>query len=286
VITPADGPLVALVLSRIRVEEKLILAALAARGLAHVTVDDRRLAVRLDDPPPRWDIVLNRSLSAQRRLLVSELCQLWGLPVINRVDVVRTCDDKIATSIALQRDGLPAPITAIALSPAAGPDAIESVGYPAIVKPVNGSWGRMLARVNDPDAAEFLLAHRQASASPQLRVIYAQEFVRTPGRDIRVLVAGSQVIAAAYRESAHWAANRALGATMRSCRLTGELEKLAIAAATAVGGGVVGVDLLERDDGLLVNEVNSAPEFAGLAETCDVDIGDALVSYALAEAGG
>ncbi|HEY0804707.1 MAG TPA: lysine biosynthesis protein LysX [Pseudonocardiaceae bacterium] len=285
-ITPADGPLVALVLSRIRVEEKLILAALAARGLAHVTVDDRRLAVRLDDPPPRWDIVLNRSLSAQRRLLVSELCQMWGLPVVNRVDVVRTCDDKIATSIALHRDGLPVPITAIALSPAAGSHAIESVGYPAVVKPVNGSWGRMLARVNDPDAAEFLLAHRQASASPQLRVIYAQEFVRTPGRDIRVLVAGSQVIAAAYRESAHWAANRALGATMRSCRLTGELEKLAIAAATAVGGGVVGVDLLERDDGLLVNEVNSAPEFAGLAETCDVDIGDALVSYALAEAGG
>lgn len=280
------GPLVALVASRVRVEERLILAAMAARGLVHVMVDDRRLSVRLDDAPPNWDLVLNRSISAQRRLLVSRLCEAWELPVLNSAEVVQTCDDKVATSFALYRRGLPIPATAIGLSPDGGRGAIESVGYPAVVKPVNGSWGRLLARVNDEYAAESLLAHRQALPSPQLRVIYAQEFVKTPGRDIRVLVAGRQVIAAAYRVSAHWAANKARGATMHCCRLTDELGKLALAAAEAVGGGIVGVDLLESDDGLLVNEVNGAPEFAGLAETCAVDIAAELVSYALERVGG
>jgi [lysine-biosynthesis-protein LysW]--L-2-aminoadipate ligase len=271
-------PVVALVASRMRLEEKLVLAALDTRGLTAVVVDDRALAARLDDPAPRWDVVLNRSLSAQRRHVVGQLCGLWDVPVVNAPDVIRTCDDKVATSIALHRRGVATPVTAVGLSPDAGIDAIESTGYPSVVKPVNGSWGRLLARVNDQDAAEAVLAHRFAAPSPQLKVVYAQEFVRTPGRDIRVLVAGGHVVAAAYRESGHWAANRARGGVMRACPVSVELEKLSLAAAEAVGGGFLGVDVLERADGLLVTEVNGTPEFAGLADTCEHDIAGALVS--------
>jgi len=261
-----------------RLEERRVLAALTARGLTPVLVDDRQLAARLDDPAPRWDAVLNRSLSAQRRHVVGQLCSLWDVPVVNSPDVIRMCDDKVATSIALHRHGVATPVTAVGLSPDAGLAAIGSTGYPAVVKPVNGSWGRLLARVNDQDAAEAVLAHRFAAPSPQLKVVYAQEFVPTPGRDIRVLVADGHVVAAAYRESDHWAANRARGATMRACPVSADLEKLSLAAAEAVGGGFLGVDLLEKADALLVTEVNGTPEFAGLADTCDTDIAAALAS--------
>lgn len=277
------GPLVAVLASRVRLEERLLLGELERRGVRHVHVDDRRLAVRLDGERPPWDVALNRSISATRRLHVSRLCEAWGIPVVNPSRVVATCDDKLATSLALRSCGLPIPVTAVALSPEAGREAVEAVGYPAVLKPVNGSWGRLLARLNDADAAEGVLAHRAALPSPQQAIVFVQRFVETPGRDVRAVVVGDRVVAAAYRCAGHWVTSTARGADTRPCPVTAELEELCLRAAAAVGGGALAIDLLEAPDGrLLVNELNSSMEFHGLLQATGADVAGSLVAHALA----
>jgi [lysine-biosynthesis-protein LysW]--L-2-aminoadipate ligase len=276
------GQPVVVVASRVRIEEKLIARALELRGVAFRYVDDRRLTMCLGQPGPCWGVVLNRGLSATRRLLVSRMCEAWRVPVVNSVQVVQTCDDKVATSLALAGAGLPIPPTTVGLSPEAGLEAIEAVGYPAVVKPVNGSWGRMLAKVNDRDAAEAVLAHRRALPSPLHGIVYAQRFIRTPERDIRAIVVGTRMIGAIYRCRPHWITNTAASAEPRPCPVTPALEELCLRAAGAVGGGAVGIDLLENADGqLLVSEVNSAMEFHGFVQATGADVAGALVEYAL-----
>ncbi|HEY7200955.1 MAG TPA: lysine biosynthesis protein LysX [Candidatus Dormibacteraeota bacterium] len=275
-------PVVAVLASHVRLEEKLIFRALEARGCPLVHVNDRRLSVCLDGARPEWDVALNRALSATRRLEVSRLCEAWGVPVVNTSQVVATCDDKLATSLALLRRDVPIPPTAVALSPDGGRQAIEAVGYPAVVKPINGSWGRMLAKLNDPDAAEAVLHHRRALPSPAQGIVYAQRFVDKPGRDVRAVVIGDRVVAAMHRRSEHWVSNTALDAEPVACPITPRLEELSLRAAAAVGGGALAVDLLETAGGeLLVNEVNSSMEFHGLVRATGADVAGRLVAHCL-----
>jgi [lysine-biosynthesis-protein LysW]--L-2-aminoadipate ligase len=284
-VRPAPGP-IAVVASTVRTEEKLIFRALEARRVPYVHVDDRRLAVRLGDRGPAWSAALNRALSATRRLEVSRLCEAWGVPVVNASRVVATCDDKLATALALAGAGLPIPPTAVALSPDAGLAAIEELGYPAVLKPINGSWGRLVSKLNDRDAAEAVLAHRRALPSPQQGILYAQSFVSTPGRDVRAIVVGGRVLGAIHRCSEHWIANTARRAEPRPCPVTPELEELCLRVAEAVGGGAVAIDMLESGSGaLLVNEVNSAMEFHGFVEATGADVAGCLVEHARALAG-
>ncbi|MEU3947671.1 RimK family alpha-L-glutamate ligase [Streptomyces sp. NPDC029526] len=274
-----DGGPVALIASRVRFEEKLLLEAFRRRGAAVVVIDDRTLCHRIGDPAPAWRAVCNRSLAGTRRLEVSRLYEALGIPVTNSASTVAVCDNKIHSTLVLHRAGLPVPDTAVALTPAAGGEALRRVGLPAVVKPVNGSWGRGLCKINDIDAAEAVLALKETLPSPQQQLVYAQEFVRTPQRDIRVVVAGDRAVAAVHRTGEHWIGNVSRGARTSRCPLTPEIEDLALRAAKAVGGGLLGVDLLESDDGrLLVNEVNSGVEFRGAA------VGDESTARAIAGA--
>jgi len=283
----ARSAAVALLASRVRVEERWLLAALERRRVAFVHLDDRALSARIgsERERPNWDVVLNRSISATRRAAVSRLCEAWDIPVVNSSGVVTTCDDKLATTLALDRAGVPVPPTAVALAPDGGLDAIESVGYPAVLKPVNGSWGRLVSKLNDRDAAEAVLAHRRALSSPPHGIVYAQQFVATSGRDIRAIVVGEDVVGAVYRSSRHWVRNTAQCGEATACPLTPQLEEICLRAAAAVGGGALAIDLLESDqDGLSVSEVNSGMEFAGFSRATGVDVAAILVDFALMRA--
>jgi [lysine-biosynthesis-protein LysW]--L-2-aminoadipate ligase len=277
-----SGASVALVASHVRHEEREIIAALERRGVPCERIDDRRLVFQLGEPPPRYRVVLNRCISQTRRLYLSRLFEAGGVPVISPSRVIATCDDRVAMHLALATAGLPLPPTAVALAAEHGVDAIESVGYPAVVKPVGGSWGRLVARVSGRDAAEAVVEHRAALRSPQHGIVYAQAYVDKPGRDIRVLVVGDRVPAAMYRRSDHWVTNVARGAQVEACPVSAELRDLALRAAASVGGGAVSIDLLETQAGeLLVNEVNSLVEFRGLAAATGVDVAAELVDHAL-----
>jgi [lysine-biosynthesis-protein LysW]--L-2-aminoadipate ligase len=231
------------------------------------------------------DVILERSLSTARGLYTLRLLELAGLPTVNRYATAATCADKILTDAALRAAGVPQPRARVAYAPEAALQAIEELGYPAVIKPVVGSWGRLLARVNDRDAAEALLEHKETLGSFQHSIVYVQEYIAKPGRDIRAFVVGDETIAAIYRSSPHWITNTARGGQATRCPLTPEIDELCRRAARAVGGGVLAVDLLEDPDrGLLVNEINHTMEFRNSIEPTGVDIPAAIARYVMAQA--
>ena len=275
---------VGVLMSRVRVEEKLLLSELASRGVQVERFDDRRLTLDLTDPSSiaRCDVVLERCIDHLRALYALRVLNDWNVPTVNTYEVANSCGDKLLTSAALVAAGVPTPRTVLAFTPQSALEAIESIGYPVVLKPAIGSWGRLLARVNDRDAAEALLEHKVTLGSFHHGAFYIQEYVRKPGRDIRAFVVGDETICAIYRDSPHWITNTARGGVATNCPVTPEVADLSVRAARAVGGGVVAVDLLESPDGLLVNEVNYTMEFRNSIDTTGVNIPARIIDYVLA----
>jgi [lysine-biosynthesis-protein LysW]--L-2-aminoadipate ligase len=265
----------------VRPEEKAILAAAEARGVAVRRYDDGETTFGLERPDGLPDLVLNRSVSHTRSLYATRYFAHYGVPTINSPDVTELAGDKIRTSLRLFERGIPTPRTVVALSPEAALRAIEEVGYPAVLKPAIGSWGRLMAKVDTREEAEQILEHKAALPSPVHSVIYVQEFVKKPDRDLRALVLGDEVVAAMYRRSSDWRTNAARGGSTEPAEVTEELRSLALRAADAVGGGVLAVDLMESPDGLVVHEVNPTPEFKALTAATGVDVAGRIVEYAV-----
>lgn len=273
---------IGVLLSRVRVEEKWIFEALEKRGLDYDRIDDREVKFNLDSPGEwaKYDVILERSISFGRGLYATKVLNAWGIPTVNMASVAETCGDKLATSAALQRAGVPQPNVRLAFTPESALAAIEELGYPVVLKPVIGSWGRMVSKVNDREAAEALLEHREVLGNYQYQIYYVQEFIRKPGRDIRAFVVGDETIAAIYRTSPHWITNTARGGEGSNCPVTPELNAICLAAAQAVGGGVLAIDLLEDPDrGLLINEVNHTMEFHTTVPTTGIDIPGLILDY-------
>jgi [lysine-biosynthesis-protein LysW]--L-2-aminoadipate ligase len=273
---------IAILLSRIRVEEKLLLQIFEKRRLQVDIVDDREVIFDLHqrDNWRQYDVVLERCVTQSRALAALRILNDWGIPTVNHHRVVQVCGNKLETSSALIREGIPSPRCKIAFDPESALRAIEELGYPAILKPAVGSWGRLLARINDRDAAEAILEHKEILGTYEHSIFYIQELINKPARDIRSFVVGDETIAAIYRYSSHWITNTARGGRAENCPVTPEIDRLSLAAAKAVGGGVVAVDLLETQEGqLLVNEVNHTMEFRNSIDTTGVNIPDRIVEY-------
>jgi [lysine-biosynthesis-protein LysW]--L-2-aminoadipate ligase len=279
------APRIAVVYDRLRPEERMLFEAFEREGIAFETVYAPLLECDFGEAGSfsRFDVVLGRCVSQTRGLALSRMFTAYGVHTINPPVVIETCGDKLATNAALARAGLPTPRTAVAFEPEAALSICERMGYPVVFKPVVGSWGRMVAKVNDRDAAEALLEHKEVLGGPQHKVYYIQEFVVKPGRDIRAFVVGDEVIAAIYRTAEHWVTNTARGAVASNCPLTDELVDLAQRAARAVGGGVLAVDVLESERGLLVVEVNHTMEFRNSVSVTGIDIPAQVVRYAASQ---
>jgi len=272
----------AVLYSRVRVEEKALFAAFQSRAIPFdaLHVDELPLDLNGRNTFSQYDAVLCRCLSHLQASYLTRWLEVQGVPVVSPHHTVVTCGDKLLTSTVLREASIPMPRTRVALSREAAIQAMEEMGYPVVLKPLLGSWGRLLARINDRDAAEAILEHKTTLGGYEHSVFYIQEYVNKPGRDIRSLVAGSEVVYAVYRYADHWITNTARGGQAQPCPLTAEVKRLSLAAAKAVGGGIVAVDLLETADGaLLVNEVNHTPEFHGAMEATHVDIAGHMVDY-------
>ena len=281
------GPLrLGLLISHLRPEEKAILVAARARGLDVTTMIDRELVLDLNAPTAvgsglAVDVVLDRSVAHTKALYTLRTMDRCGVPTLNTPQAVEVCDDKVACSLALAKAGVPTPRTVVCYSVESALRAAETLGYPMVLKPVTGSWGRLLARINGPDQLRVILGQKSEHGGFHHEVLYLQEFVEKPGRDIRAYVVGGRVLAASYRSSEHWVTNAARGAVSRPCPVTPEIEELSLRACDAVGARLGGVDLFETGDGLQVVEVNSGGEFKGLQTTTDVDIADEIVAEAV-----
>jgi [lysine-biosynthesis-protein LysW]--L-2-aminoadipate ligase len=283
-----DTPRIAVWMSRVRVEEKLLLAALDARGIAYELIDDRRVIFDLHENGfRRFDVIIERCINHSRALYALRILNDWGVPTVNSYPAALICGNKLETTSALIRAGVPSPRTRVAFTPPSALEAIEELGYPVVLKPATGSWGRLLAKVNDREAAEALLEHKQVLGSYHHSIFYIQEYIPKPERDIRAFVIGDETVGAIYRYSPHWITNTARGGHATNCPVTPELNDMCVRAAHAVGGGVFGVDLLEDPErGLLVNEVNYTIEFRNSIDTTGVDIPGRVVDYVLEVANG
>ena len=263
----------------IRPEEKWILAAAEARGIPVERLADDQVTFPLVRNGFKSDLVLNRSVSHTRSLYALRFFEHYGVPTVNRFDVVSLCGDKVLTSLRLQEAGVPTPKTVVALTPEAALKALDEVGYPAVLKPPIGSWGRLMAKVDDREEAEQIIEHKSALGSPMHSVFYVQEYVEKPDRDLRVFVVGDAIVAAMYRRSSDWRTNAHLGGTAEALSPDAELTELALRAAEAVGGGVLAVDLMEAPEGLVVHEVNHTPEFKALTGATGIDVAAKIVDY-------
>jgi len=274
--------------SRVRVEEKLLFDALRKRGASFDRIDPRELAIHLDGRSPDGntlagcDVVLVRCLSHSHAYYLTRWLEAVAVKTVSSHKVIATCGDKLLTSAALQAAGLPIPQTTVAFTAEAALRAMGELGYPVVLKPLLGSWGRLLAKVNDRDAAEAILEHKTTLGGFAHSVFYLQEYIDKPGHDLRTLVVGDEVVYAIRRRSEHWITNTARGGEAQPCPVTPDIQHLSLAAAKAVGGGVVAVDLFETKDGqLLVNEVNHTPEFHGAVQATDADVAGCIVDYVL-----
>ncbi len=275
-----------LLYDRIRWDEKELLNSARAKGLNVKEVDAKTTLFNLNETKPEedyGDVVLQRCISHTRGTYASACLESKGILVVNRASVSETCGNKLWSTLALIRAGVPTPKTIIAFTPESALRAAEEIGYPVVLKPLVGSWGRMVVALRDREEAEAVIELRSQMNGALNQIFYVQEKVKRPPRDIRCVVVGDKVVAAVYRVAApgEWRTNVARGGSTEPCPLTKEVEDIALKAAQAVGGGVLGVDMMESPSGLLVHEVNSTVEFRGAQSATNTRIADEIVDYAV-----
>lgn len=270
--------------TRLRVEEKYLLDELEKRpDVEVVRINDGDRFFDIAQPPEAVDVLFERSISYSRGLYISKIFQANGVKVVNAPEVAERCGDKYVTSQILTSAGIPTPKVYMAFDEASALNAVEAMGYPCVLKPVVGSWGRLLAKVDNRSMAESVIEHK-ASLGVQHQVFYIQEYINKPGRDIRAFVIGEQPIAAIYRSSENWITNTARGGQASNCPLTPELSDLCRRTAQAMGGGLLAIDVFETENGLSVNEVNHTMEFRNSIATTGVNIPALMVDYVIQQA--
>ncbi len=271
-------------MTRLRPEEKLLLEELAHRpNVEIVRILDGENYFDITKPSWEVDVLFERSISYSRGLYISRIFEAQGVPVINPSVIAERCGDKYVTSQILVRNNIPTPRVLMAFDEASAIAAMDKVGYPCVLKPVIGSWGRLLAKVDDSSAALAFIEHK-AALGVNHQVFYIQEYINKPGRDIRAFVIGEETICAIYRSSESWITNTARGGVATNCPVTAEIADLCQRAARAVGGGLLALDLFETENGLTINEINHTMEFRNSITTTGVNIPARMVDYVLAQA--
>ena len=270
--------------TRLRVEEKYLLEELEKhKDIEIVRINDSHLYFDISRLPEPVDVLFERSISYSRVLYISKIYEANGVKVVNSSQVAERCGDKYVTSQILVREGIPTPRVIMAFDEESALAAAEEIGYPFVLKPVIGSWGRLLAKVEDRFAAESFIEHK-ATLGVHHQVFYLQEYIDKPGRDIRAFVVGEEPICAIYRTSENWITNTARGGIATNCPLSPDLVEICRQTARAMGGGLLAIDLFETDNGPVVNEVNHTMEFRNSIETTGVNIPQRMVEYVIAQA--
>jgi [lysine-biosynthesis-protein LysW]--L-2-aminoadipate ligase len=268
--------------SILRVEEKLLIDEFRTRpGVEMEKIDDRERFFDLHKNDFAFDVVIERCINHSRAVHALKIFNDFGIPTVNTFEVAEVCGSKFLTTQALIKTKVPTPKCYMAFTPESALAAMDELGYPCVIKPNTGSWGRLISKINDRDAAEAILEHKQILGSYHHSIFYIQEYVEKHGRDIRSFVVGDRCIAAVYRYSPHWITNTARGGKTDNCPITDEVHDLSVRAAKAVGGGVVAIDLFETPSGLSVNEVNYTMEFRNSITVTGVNIPAKVVDYVL-----
>lgn len=273
--------------SLLRKDEKYLMDEFAKiKGVELVLIDDREITFNLGKDKFDVDVLVERCINHSRALHGLKLFEAAGIKCVNSYNVATICGDKLLTSVALAEHNVPQPEVRVAFTEESALKAIEEMGYPVVLKPAVGSWGRLLSKINDKDAAEAILEHKTVLGSYHHSIFYIQKYVEKKGKDIRSFVVGDKCIAAIYRTAPHWITNTARGGVATNCPVTEELNDISVRAARAVGGGIVAIDVFETEQGLMVNEVNYTMEYKNSITTTGVNIPQKMAEYILQVAEG
>jgi [lysine-biosynthesis-protein LysW]---L-2-aminoadipate ligase len=276
---------ICIIYDKLRFEEKKIYNDIQQKGLDANLVDGKSLIFDTESSKSDsrfGDIILQRLISYNRGLHLTYCLEQIGLPVVNSFSVSEICGNKLITSLILKKNNVPTPKTTFAFSTESARECMKKLGYPLVVKPIIGSWGRGVYQIKDQSMAEMMLDSRQENDNSFSRIYYFQELIDRPSRDIRCIVIGDQIVASVFRYSSEneWRTNVAVGGRTEVAPLTSELKEIVLKASNAVGGGILGVDLMEdKERGYLVHEVNNTVEFRGASAVCKSDIAGAMTDY-------
>ncbi len=259
----------------------MIFEAFRNRGVEFERIDDRELILDLNSMESPYGVILERCINHSRALHTLKYFNDRGVRTVNKYETANICGDKLLTSFALVKAGVPVPRNMVAYTEESAIQAIEEMGYPVVLKPAVGSWGRLLAKINDRDAAEAVLEHKKVLGSYHHSTYYIQEFIPTGGSDIRAFVIGGVLIAAINRKADHWITNTARGGIASNYPLNKDLADICETAAKAVDGDIVAIDVFETPNGYLINEVNYTMEFRNSIETTGVDIPGKIAEYVI-----
>ena len=277
---------ICIVFDRLRSEEKMLEKEASNLGHDAVMLDAKITQINTDSKRNDFDfgdVVLERCVSYFRGLHFTASLEFMDVPVLNKFQVANQCGNKMFMTLLLKKHNVPTPKTYFSFSSESASENIEKVGYPLVIKPVIGSWGRGVMQLKDKDTADALFEIRDITDSPHDRIFYLQELINRPPRDIRVITVGDEPIAAMYRKSSGgFKTNIALGADPELCEITKEIEEISTKASKAMGGGILGIDIMEdKKRGLVVHEVNNTVEFKGLARVSRRNIPKEMVEFAL-----
>lgn len=269
---------------RLRWEEKVLKKEAEKMDCKASLVDAKGLVLEVSNPRRRnllGDLALQRCISHYRALYLTKIIENMGLEVVNSSAVTESCGNKLVTTLILAKAGIPTPKTYVALTPETVAEAAKRLGFPVVMKPLTGSWGRMVSIVRDEEALQSIVELREQLQNPAEHLYYLQEFVKRPPRDIRAVVAGDEIAACVYRYAPKddWRTNVARGGISKSFKPDRDLQELIHRAAEAVGGGVLGVDAMESRDGYLVHEVNNTVEFKGAQSATEGSIPRKIIKY-------
>jgi [lysine-biosynthesis-protein LysW]--L-2-aminoadipate ligase len=268
----------------IRWEEKALYEAAKKRGIKVNRIDCKSLFIDLnqaEESPYKDTVIIQRCVSYFKSVHSTAALEGLGAKVINSLHTATSCGNKLFAHMELQKAGIKTPRAISAFSEESAIAGLGDLGYPAVIKPTIGSWGRLVALVRDKDAAKAVVEDRM-HMFPLYQIYYVEEFVNRPPRDIRAIVIGDKVVAAIYRYSMNgeWKTNMALGGRAEICPITNEMEDICIRATNAVAGNIVGVDLMEsKEHGLVVHEINNTTEFRNTVSTTGVDIAGLMIDF-------
>ena len=277
---------VCIVFDRLRAEEKMLKKEASELGHEALMLDANITQVNTDSKKEDFDlgdVVLERCVSYFRGLHFTASLEFMDIPVLNKFEVANVCGNKMFMTLLLKKNNIPTPKTYFSFSSESAAENLEKIGFPLVIKPVIGSWGRGVMQLKDKDTMEAVFEIRDITDSPHDRIYYLQELIQRPPRDIRVITVGDEPIAAMYRKSSGgFKTNIALGADPELCEITKEMEDMAAKASKAMGGGILGIDMMEDEErGLVVHEVNNTVEFKGLARVAQRNIPKEMIEFAL-----
>ena len=282
---------IGIIFNRITWEIKQLINEMEKNQVNYELINNQKIYYNLTkekDLDDNFNVILERSLSYLRGLYSCAILESKGYKVINNFECLNLSGNKLLTNLKLLEKNIPTPETCIAFKKESALDAIEEkIKYPAVLKPIIGSWGRLVAKLDNYNSVIANLEAREIMGNILQKIYYIQKYIPTEENnlktptDLRIFVVGDKCVAAMgrFHPKKDFRSNIAVGGTANPIEITNELKKLSLEASEAIKGEIVGVDIMNDQGKLKVIEVNGTPQFKGVATATNINIASEIINY-------